>query len=168
MLSTRNDPDQPVPLVLAPNDFEAQVITQALNAEGILAAVMGSHSQWLGSGNPLSSVNVMVRRAQRMEALGVLRRIRAEAKEMPIPEGVPERAIDEQGRCIVCSYDMTGLNHTLVCPECGANLAEDSMLFSARADGSVMNPAVVRIVVLVLLFGAILAGIVGVGRSLLF
>ena len=143
----RKDPDQPVPLVLAPNEFEAQVIAEALNAEGIFATVMGSHGQWLGAGSPFSSVNVMVRRAQRMEALGVLRRIRAEAKDMPLPpdaEGVPQYAFDDEGRCIVCSYDLTGLHNTLVCPECGTNFADDAHVFHARAGGSVIAPAFVR------------------------
>lgn len=151
MSSRHHDPDQPVPLVLAPDDFEAQIIAEALNADGIHATVMGSHAQWLGSGSPLSSVNVMVRRAQRMEALIVLRRIRAEAKGLSVPDDIPLRAVDEQGCCIVCAYDMAGLDQALVCPECGANLAEDAAIFDAQRTPSVLHSGSLRVLVVFLI-----------------
>src|SRR5688572_27565350 len=120
------DPDQPVPVVLAPNDFEAQVIAHALNAEGIKAMVAGTHVQMLaGPGNPLAPVSVIVRRGERMEAISVLRRLRAEAKGLPLPDGAPIHGVTESGACVVCGYDMTGLEATTVCPECGTNLAHE-------------------------------------------
>ncbi len=32
-------------------------------------------------------------------------------------------AIDAQGHCALCGYDMRGVTHTTICPECGADLA---------------------------------------------
>jgi hypothetical protein len=95
---------------------------------------MGAHTHSLfGTNNPLASVQVMVRRDQRSEALRVLRRIRAEADGLEVPDDLPLRAIDDQGRCVVCRYDMRGLTHQPVCPECGTNLEDDDAL--ARAAG---------------------------------
>jgi hypothetical protein len=155
------DPDQPVPLVLAPNDFEAQVISHALNAEGVRAMVAGSHGQvWAGPGNPLSPVSVIVKRADRMEALRVLRRLRAEANGKTIDDDEPIRAVDHVGKCIVCGYDMSGLDETAVCPECGTNLADDSAVFQAAADASLLRSAAFRLLLVVIILGALVAGVI--------
>lgn len=108
------------------------MISQALNAEGIMAYVAGAHTHSLfGTNNPLASVEVMVRRDHRLEALRVLRRVRAEAEGLEIPDDTPMKAIDDQGRCVVCRYDMQGLPHNPVCPECGTNLEDDDSLTRA-------------------------------------
>lgn len=146
------DPNQPVPLALAPNDFDAQVIAHALKANDIHTTVTGAHAQmWLGAGNPLAPVSVMVRRSDRMNALRVLRNLRAEAANLPIDDEVPIRAVSEDGKCFVCSYDMSGLGHTLVCPECGTNLADESALFDARAGGSILTSPTLRLLIFLLL-----------------
>jgi hypothetical protein len=163
----RPDPAQPVPIVLAPNDFEAQVIAQALNAEGVLATVAGGHTQAIfGMALPFNPVNVMVRRDQRMEAIRVLRRIRAEAQGTPVPDDLPIRAIDEQGRCIVCTYDMSGLD-TLVCPECGTNLAEEAALFDARPSGTVLRSKAFRFLLLAFVVMLFLAAAI-IGLDMLY
>lgn len=154
------DPDQPVPLVLAPNDFEAQVISNALNAEGIRAMVAGSLGQaWIGAGNPLTPVSVIVKRADRMEALRLLRRMRAEANGKTIDDE-PIRAVDQVGKCVVCGYDMSGLDDTAVCPECGTNLADDSAVFQAAAEGSLLRSSAFRLLLVVIILGALLAGVI--------
>lgn len=32
-------------------------------------------------------------------------------------------ALDARGHCALCGYDMRGITHTTVCPECGVDLA---------------------------------------------
>ncbi|MEZ6243649.1 MAG: hypothetical protein R3B57_11475 [Phycisphaerales bacterium] len=32
-------------------------------------------------------------------------------------------ALDAQGRCVMCGYDMRGVTRTTICPECGVDLA---------------------------------------------
>ena len=155
------DPNQPVPVVVAPNDFEAQVIAHALNAEGIKAMVAGSPGQvWAGPGNPLSPVSVIVVRQQRMEALRVLRRLRAEANGRSVDDETPLRAVDLTGKCVVCGYDMTGLEETLICPECGTNLASDEAIFTAASGGTVLRATAMRLLIVLLVLGMIVATVI--------
>ncbi len=43
-------------------------------------------------------------------------------------------AIDAEGRCALCGYDMRGITHTTVCPECGQDLASPAAKRRAGAD----------------------------------
>lgn len=153
------NPDQPVTAVLAPNDFEAQVIAHALNAEGIRAVVEGSlNGGWAGPGNLIAPVNVLVKHSERMEALRVLRRLRAEADGLTVDDTLPIRAIDTSGRCVVCRYDMAGLDRQSVCPECGTNLADDAIAHPTP-QSSIMRSSAMRLLVVMMLIGAIIVSI---------
>lgn len=154
------DPGQPVPAVHARNDFEAQVIAGALNRAGIRAVVAGSHGEaWAGPGNFLAPVTVLVRRAERPEALRLLRRLRAEAEGRTIDDAAPMRAIDDAGRCVVCRYDMTGLDEN-ICPECGTDLTHDDAFAHAAADISILRSAAIRVVAVAAVLLALIIGII--------
>lgn len=171
MKNTTLDPNGPVELLRAPHEFAANVAATALESEGIQTRVVGlNDSLWGGMGSAFSTVQVFVRRADRRRALATLRRLRAEAAgvEMPAPEDEELLGLDPKGLCVVCGYDMTGLEREL-CPECGTNLADESF---ANAEG---DAAMARghqwffriAVVVVLCVTAIVVLVVGGGDLLL-
>jgi hypothetical protein len=126
------DPDILVDLTTALNDFEAQVIVQALEAQGIPARAFTAATsmlQWQIA--PGHGVRISVRRRDLDAARAALRAIRADSVDLDWDEvDTGDRAppTDSERRaqsriCPSCDYDLHGLPMR-VCPECGADLRD--------------------------------------------
>lgn len=124
-------------LTTARTEFEAEVIVQALGAQGIPAkafSTAGAVLQWdIASTQP---IRVVVRRRDLEAARAALRAIRAESVDLDWTEVVdadePPLGIDEQGRCRTCGYDLSGLSAVERCPECGTDVHQDPPQFTGR------------------------------------
>lgn len=120
-------------LTTARTEFEAEVIVQALVAQGIPAkafSTAGAVLQWdIAATQP---IRVVVRRRDLEAARDALRAIRAESVDLDWDEVIPGAAVtpgvDEQGRCRTCGYDMSGLQNPERCPECGTDLRMEPSL----------------------------------------
>lgn len=94
------------------NEIDAHLIATALGYERIPARVAGGH---VGAAIPTGLLPI------KTDVL-VLARDFDRARE--VIEGLSSRrAIDGRGRCVVCRYDMTGVDDAL-CPECGSDLVQ--------------------------------------------
>ena len=125
------DPDILVDLTTARTEFEAQTIANALEAHGLEAKVfanVGSVLQWeVAVSQP---IKVAVRRRDLEVARSILRTIRAESLDVDWSEvdTGDEKSLREAEvrvlmgeRCPRCGYDLTGLDPSRSCPECGEN-----------------------------------------------
>ena len=133
------DPDILVDLTTAISDFEAQVIVQALEAQGIPARAFTSATsmlQWQIA--PGHGVRISVRRRDLAAAKAALRAIRAESVDLDwdeIDTGDPSPTTDRErfaaGRiCPSCDYDLKEIP-LRVCPKCGTELRDRSPAWPA-------------------------------------
>lgn len=129
-----DDPDILVDLTTARTEFEANIIVEALRAQGVECQAFttaGAMLQWdVAATQPM---RIQVRRRDLAAAAVTLRAIRAESVDIDWDDvdvgdaktlAAAER--DVMGgppKCARCGYDLSGLTMPDVCPECGLDLA---------------------------------------------
>ena len=98
-------------------EFDASVFASILEDRGIDTRVVGGHLEALGPMAVTRQIDLAVPEEQLDRAVEVLTGIAQEAGER-------ELALNAEGRCVMCGYDMNGITDKDVCPECGSNLRQ--------------------------------------------
>jgi hypothetical protein len=126
------DPDILVDLTTARTDFEAEVIVNALNEQGIPARAFttaGAMLQWEAAVS--QPMRIVVRRRDFDAAKAALRAIRADSVDLDWDEvdtgDTSPTTESEQKRsgeiCPACGYDLHGVP-ARICPECATDLRQ--------------------------------------------
>ena len=110
------NPDALVNLAWSPSETEAHLAANHLESEGIRAHVFGGRAR-SGFYTPgLITLSIQVRAADYERARDAL---------LEFLQDTPAngRAVDLDGRCLVCGYDLSSmLPDVTTCPECGTDL----------------------------------------------
>ena len=106
--------DDAIPVAFLPSGITANIVASILNESGVHAVVVGEHAAAaFGPAGTATSISVLVARSKYEEAVAILH---AAAQDR-----IERMKLDSARHCMVCGYDMQGLEGKEKCPECGAN-----------------------------------------------